>query len=409
LITEHIVFRTLTILLSDTFITAHLNQLRERFDRAAGLVTSTSTTTVASPPSTINRNTAKIGGSQALRDHILALRALEKQPESMLLDHLTDPASFTMAAPNNFFVSSPAVALPPSQQGQFFPPGNFTASEGVGQPLFTPNGTTLDPSSGSVAGRKRSRGDIHEREDVEEAMMDDGGVPSPERQEQDTGMAVDGQPEYNHVKRPSISSRKSQRREMGKGGSDDLAQLVLPPQIREATTEPLIDEATRVLGISWTRMDATDVTRINQAAYSKWIQNHYASLKDVEVWFENSAIPGYLVKASNAYNGQFEYYIFSNDLTEARLVTSDPSQLVPRLKMLPALHLAAPGGHIRAEMDPITVSQAQAEEQIIHEASRFSKEMLQLRGQIHPDVSSAEPGALAEPVGMCAAHSMEMD
>ena len=114
---------------------------------------------------------------------------------------------------------------------------------------------------------------------------------------------------------------------MGKGGSDDLAQLVLPPQIREATTEPLIDEATRVLGISWTRMDATDVTRINRAAYSKWIQNHYASLKDVEVWFENSAIPGYLVKASNAYNGQFEYYIFSNDLTEARLVTSDPSQL----------------------------------------------------------------------------------
>ncbi|KAI7084993.1 hypothetical protein KC356_g6253 [Hortaea werneckii] len=314
-----------------------------------------------------------------------------------------------MAAPNNFFVSSPAVALPPSQQGQLFPPGNFTASEGVGKPLFTPNGTTLDPSSGSVAGRKRSRGDIHEREDVEEAMMDDGGVPSPERQEQDTGMAVDGQPEFNHVKRPSISSRKSQRREMGKGGSDDLAQLVLPPQIREATTEPLIDEATRVLGISWTRMDATDVTRINQAAYSKWIQNHYASLKDVEVWFENSAIPGYLVKASNAYNGQFEYYIFSNDLTEARLVTSDPSQLVPRLKMLPALHLAAPGGHIRAEMDPITVSQAQAEEQIIHEASRFSKEMLQLRGQIHPDASSAEPGALAEPVGMCAAHSMEMD
>ncbi|KAI7165471.1 hypothetical protein KC343_g6658 [Hortaea werneckii] len=314
-----------------------------------------------------------------------------------------------MAAPNDFFVSSPAVALPPSQQGQFFPPGTFTASEGVGQPLFTPNGTTLDPSSSSVAGRKRSRGDIHEREDVEEAMMDDGGVPSPERQEQDTGMAVDGQPEFNHVKRPSISSRKSQRREMGKGGSDDLAQLVLPPQIREATTEPLIDEATRVLGISWTRMDATDVTRINQAAYSKWIQNHYASLKDVEVWFENSAIPGYLVKASNAYNGQLEYYIFSNDLTEARLVTSDPSQLVPRLKMLPALHLAAPGGHIRAEMDPITVSQAQAEEQIIHEASRFSKEMLQLRGQIHPDVSSAEPGALAEPVGMCAAHSMEMD
>ncbi|MGG6497646.1 UNVERIFIED_CONTAM: hypothetical protein NY603_32460, partial [Bacteroidetes bacterium 56_B9] len=85
-----------------------------------------------------------------------------------------------------------------------------------------------------------------------------------------------------------------------------------------------------------------------QRAYSKWISNHYPQLNDVSIWFENSSIPGYLVAALNAYNGQHEYYIFSEDLTEARLVTTDPSQLIPRLQMLPALHLAAPGGCIRA-------------------------------------------------------------
>lgn len=325
----------------------------------------------------------------------------------MLLDHLTDPASFTMAAQNNFFVSSPAVALPPAQPNQYFTNGHFSSNGSNQTPLFTPGGTSIQPAPNAIAGRKRSRGDITAvDEGEEEQMMEDGGVPSPERHDTiDGSMAIDGQPEYTHAKRPSISSRKSQRRGPGIGGSDDLAQLVLPPTMREATTEPLIDEATRLLGISWTRMDANEASQISQAAYQKWIQNHFASLNDVQVWFENSAIPGYLVKATNAYNGHQEYYIFSYDLTEARLVTADPAQLVPRLKMLPALHLAAPGGHIRAESDPITVSQTEAEEKLIHEATKFSKEMSELRGVYH----HAEPGAHSEPVGLCAAHSMEMD
>jgi len=223
---------------------------------------------------------------------------------------------------------------------------------------------------------------------------------------------MDGKPfELRHIKRPSFSSRKSQRKNAGAAGSEDLAQLVLPPSIREATTEPLIDEATRVLGISWKRMDATETSRISQAAYSKWIQNHYSSLKDVAVWFENSAIPGYLVQARNAYTGQQEYYIFSNDLTEARLVTTEPSQLVPRLKMLPALHLAAPGGHIRAETDPITA--AQNEVNGVQEdmaASIVSRAVSELNGQVQdPACPGAENTEPREPNGMCSAHEMEMD
>ena len=143
----------------------------------------------------------------------------------------------------------------------------------------------------------------------------------------------------------------SQRTAGSASGSDDLAQLVLPPQMREVTAEPLIDEATRVLGISWTRMDSTEALRINQAAYGKLIQRHYPALKDVTIWFENSAIPCYLVKALNAYSDLWEYFIFSHDLKEARLVTTDPSQLMARLQMLPAIHLAAPGGTMYAVPD----------------------------------------------------------
>ena len=81
-----------------------------------------------------------------------------------------------------------------------------------------------------------------------------------------------------------MTSRKSQRKHVSSsGGSNDLAQLVLPANMREVTTEPLVDEVTRKLGISWSRMDASEARQINQAAYSKFIANHYPALKDVKV------------------------------------------------------------------------------------------------------------------------------
>ena len=65
-----------------------------------------------------------------------------------------------------------------------------------------------------------------------------------------------------------------------------------------------------------------------------------------------------------------------------------PSQLLPRLQMLPALHLAAPGGHIRAETDPITAAQ--------NEANDIQADMMAVHGA-------------REPVGICGAHAMELD
>ena len=355
---------------------------------------------------------------------------IEKGKHLNLLDRLTDPESFTaMASSNSFFTSSPTMVLPPNQPDQYFASSHYADSSMVDQ---TPNGfsnpfnpaESIPATPGSLAGRKRSRGDIHAPEEEEE-QLEDGSVETPvtEAPAKPRGKPIYGpgmtliypeDPGYtaaaesqsgtwveeraqrqqfplSHMKRPSISTRKSQRVDASACGPDNLAQLVLPPQMREATAEPLIDEATRVLGISWTRMNSTEALRISQAAYTKWIQNHYPSLKDVSVWFENSAIPGYLVESQNAYSGQREYYIFSHDLTEARLVTSDSAQLVPRLKMLPALELAAPGGCIRAETDPITASQT--------EVNGVQSAM--------PSVDFSMNGGLVN--GLCSAHEMEMD
>ncbi|CAK3765261.1 Hypothetical predicted protein [Lecanosticta acicola] len=337
---------------------------------------------------------------------------------------------------SNSFFQSPTVVLPPAQD-QYFISSHYVDQSGPNRPTingispnglsnanpFTPSVSTIGSTKGSIAGRKRSRGDVFSPEDEEDERLEDGSVATPTTEElrkprgkpvygpgmtliypedpgyelaaaSQSGTWVEEQAErrpFNlaHMKRPSVTSRKSQRMDSTASGPDDLAQLVLPPSMREACSEPLIDEATRNLGISWTRMDGTEALQISQKAYSKWIQNHYPALKEVSIWFENSAIPGYLVVATNAYNGQKEWYIFSHDLTEARLVTNEPSSLVPRLQMLPALHLAAPGGHLRAETDPITAAQTELD-------------------AAQTDMMNGTAPEL-QPSGGCAAHSMELD
>ncbi|KAK4626266.1 hypothetical protein CLAFUW4_05039 [Fulvia fulva] len=353
----------------------------------------------------------------------------------MLLDHLTDAAdyhTYHTAMSSNFFSQSPTVVLPPQAPNQYFVNNHYGGANGTAPAVngISPNGlsnsapftpTASTPAS-SLAGRKRSRGDIYTEDGDGEDERLDGSTATPIEEDlvkprgkpvygpgmtvlypEDPGYAMAAASQSGtwveegaerrpfqlaHAKRPSVTSRKSQRVDSKAAGPDDLAQLVLPASMREACAEPLIDEATRVLGISWARMDSTEALQINKRAYSKWIQNHYPCLKNVDVWFESSSIPGYLVHGLNAYNGQHEYYIFSHDLTEARLVTNEPSQLLPRLQMLPALHLAAPGGHIRAETDPITAAQ--------NEANDIQADMMAMHGP-------------REPVGICTAHAMELD
>ncbi|KAM0718744.1 hypothetical protein Q7P37_005815 [Cladosporium fusiforme] len=333
----------------------------------------------------------------------------------------------TAPAPNQYFASG-------HYNGQVN--GSIQMTNGVGMPLAPTPNASIPTTPGSIIGRKRSRGDaLADDEDIQP----DGSLPTPasDSGNQPRGEPVmgpgmtliyPGDPSYpmsaesqsgtwveenqarmpfqvQHLRRPSVTSRKSQRMDASASGPDDLAQLVLPPNMREVTAEPLIDEATRKLGISWTRMDASEARQINQAAYAKFIVNHYPALREVKIWFENAALPGYLVQALNVYSGETEFYLFSNDLTEARLVTRDTDQLIARLQMLPALHLAAPGGTIKAEMSPITLAQNEISGYVKKEAENSGI----LRGRERDYVFPSDYTPSSEPQGICAAHSMEMD
>lgn len=348
----------------------------------------------------------------------------------MLLDHLTDAASLTaMSSSSSFFTSSPTVVLPPTQPDHYFASSayangttNGQSPNALGSP-FTPNGS-IPPTPGSLAGRKRSRNDIYAPEEEDE-HLGDGSVDTQFSgaqakqfgqtaygpgwaQSNNTAFGAAAESQLPDARRPSIQARKSQRVDASDSNPDDLPRFGLPQQTRESPTDPFIDEATRALGISWKRMDASEAGMISQAAYAKWIQNHYDSLKDVGVWFENSAIPGYLVAAKNVYTRQQEFYIFSNDLTEARLVTNDSNLLVRRLQMLPSgLEVAAPGGLIRAETDPITAAQNEVNEVAVIQQGRPAWQTHRPNNVSVSEDFFMDPGMIQS--YFCAAHEMDMD
>ncbi|KAK5175614.1 uncharacterized protein LTR77_000753 [Saxophila tyrrhenica] len=302
-----------------------------------------------------------------------------------------------MAASNSFYASSPTVGLPANPPSEYFNSGNLANACDPSQP---PNGVSnagansLATTPGALAGHDDADGpgDSSVNTPVNDVMMDTSEAGAESQPGASLDDSINGQQSQpNPAKRPTISPRKSQRVQADAPETDNLAQLVLPPEMREVTTEPLIDEATRVLGISWTRMDSNEALQINQAAYSKLIQKHYPALKEVSIWFENSAIPCYLVRALNASSDLWEYFLFSHDLKEARLITTHEDQLVPRLKMLPAIELAAPGGTMYAVPDPSTST-------LIDPQS--------LKTMMAEDDSMIHGGA---PNGGYAAHAMETD
>ncbi|KAK4987751.1 hypothetical protein LTR50_004404 [Elasticomyces elasticus] len=137
-------------------------------------------------------------------------------------------------------------------------------------------------------------------------------------------------------RRPLIASRKSQRLGASATGLDDVAACTNTTTPRRPMEEPLIDGATRMLGISWVQMNRSAALEIAAKAYAKVIQNHFPSLAqaDVEILCENTAVQAYLVEISGRAL-ETGYYLFSNDLKEARLITRDPKELVSRCGQLP--------------------------------------------------------------------------
>jgi len=205
------------------------------------------------------------------------------------------------------------------------------------------------PSETSIVGRKRGRSEFDSTEDERldgSLVLEQKSAILPNQNEIIYGpgrtigypndpsghFVIPDKSAIDEAARPVTSTRKSQRLDL----STLLPQspsLSSPNDCfsRTPTLAPHIDQASLLLGVSWSRMDATDSTQISQRAYCRWIDRHYPNLTNIEVWFENSAIPGYLGKATCTDNNTTSFYLWSYDLHQAIFITENASDLVIKL------------------------------------------------------------------------------
>ncbi|KAJ5918833.1 hypothetical protein N7454_009977 [Penicillium verhagenii] len=147
-------------------------------------------------------------------------------------------------------------------------------------------------------------------------------------------------------------SRKSQRLGVSAPGLDDIAlhsnQHRLDgseaDQHRNLTggstppAEPLIDDATLLLGISWQRMDTDNDMAPAVRGWIKYIDNQYAAhLHNSQMLMKSRALNAYLVAATPVSAFSTSFYLFNEDLTQAQLVASSWDACLHNLRSTPII------------------------------------------------------------------------
>ncbi|BDD57133.1 hypothetical protein MPDQ_003480 [Monascus purpureus] len=104
--------------------------------------------------------------------------------------------------------------------------------------------------------------------------------------------------------------------------------------------EPLVDDATRLLGISWQRVESGGDRAAAMRGWKKYIDNQFSSyLWDSQILMKNRALDTYLVAAHPMVAGtsasSLSFYLFSEDLSQARLVGSTWGDSLKNLTSVP--------------------------------------------------------------------------
>ncbi|KAL5000269.1 hypothetical protein BDV10DRAFT_40595 [Aspergillus recurvatus] len=163
---------------------------------------------------------------------------------------------------------------------------------------------------------------------------------------------------------PSNASRKSQRLDPSAPSLDDIASSRIQRQLQEngnddnrrilnasssrmspfSSEEPLVDDATRLLGISWQRVKADDKDMAAaMRGWKKYIDRQFSQyVADAEILMKNRALNAYLVSARpmTPFAGPAQmpaFYLFNDNLTHAQLVASSWEACLRNLQSSPVV------------------------------------------------------------------------
>jgi hypothetical protein len=308
----------------------------------------------------------------------------------MILSRLADGPAMVLSPQEHAFVQFPSHSLfdtkgypaSPSSvfanSGSSFQPDSKLASAAPVAPV-----ATVAPAAAPKPSRKRSRDDAALEEDfrqaaepksasepVEEPIYGEGMVLLNPRTgialsaESQTGTWCEEQSEAQLAAAPPVSSRsdalfadaadlsrKSQRLDPSAPGLDDIALSSMRQRLNGSNaddqhrtlqtgttppSEPLVDDATRLLGISWQCINPDDDMAPAVRGWTKYIDNQYAAhLRDSRMLMKSRALNAYLVAATPIGAPAPAFYLFSEDLAHAQLVASSWDACLHNLRCSP--------------------------------------------------------------------------
>ncbi|KGO64033.1 hypothetical protein PITC_012700 [Penicillium italicum] len=167
-------------------------------------------------------------------------------------------------------------------------------------------------------------------------------------------------------------SRKSQRLDKSAPGLDDIALSSIRQRLDDPSSndqhrtlnsgpappaEPLVDDATRLLGIGWQCVNTADDMAPAVRGWTKFIDiQHSAHLHDSQMLMKSRALNAYLVAATPTSGSSPAFYLFTEDLTQGQLVASSWEACLQNLRSSPIIFEgAAPlGATDRPNAQPIS-------------------------------------------------------
>ncbi|KAL5340104.1 hypothetical protein BJX70DRAFT_362200 [Aspergillus crustosus] len=312
----------------------------------------------------------------------------------MLLSSLRDGPTMILSFPQDHaFLSYPHQPMLGASSGVASRP-SFT--NGFNSNGFSSNlncgASNSSLSASSKPSRKRSRDDVA-ADDTPTERAPKVSIPSPVPQEKPiygegmtiinprTGMALSAESQtgtwYEEAMDNAMiaaqspasciessfgASRKSQRLDPSAPSLDDITSSRLRRQLQEnnddenrrildtssrsnpfSPEEPLVDDATRLLGISWQRVQAGDDVDMSAAVrgWKKYVDRQFSQhLIDSEILMKNRALNAYLVSARPVipFAGPTQvpaFYLFNDDLSQGQLVATSWEACLRNLQSSP--------------------------------------------------------------------------
>jgi hypothetical protein len=148
-------------------------------------------------------------------------------------------------------------------------------------------------------------------------------------------------------------SRKSQRLDKSAPGLDDIALSSIRQRLDDPNSndqhrtlnagpappaEPLVDDATRLLGIGWQRVNTDDDMAPAVRGWTKYIDNQYsAHLHHSQMLMKSRGLNAYLVAATPTSGSSPAFYLFTEDLAQGQLVASSWEACLQNLRSSPII------------------------------------------------------------------------